>query len=319
MKRTLIAPMLLIFASYQAAAQGELPTDQAASSTRAYLGIKIESGALIGSVDNNGPAQAAGIERGDLIIRFDGKEIRNPAELSQIVADTPIGKEVMVAVVRGGQEGMTTLKLGQRLVLDGTALDAYRQKLNGMAQELESLGASKGSWTSGQLRAFSELYDRFAELKKIVPPEDGAVQNLWGQLEREFRVYKVFADQMVRQREAQRDQATAPEPSIEEQLGPLYVDYMTLQVCAARFDQLDGIRSGLREFLKSKEAAFPRELADRLWNAIAVKFQKVEGALERAGSDQLRAECEQAGNQATALITQKSGPAQDPPLRKKDF
>jgi hypothetical protein len=50
--------------------------------------------------------------------------------------DTPIGKEVAVTVIRGGKEEMTTVKLGQRLVLSGTALDAYRQKLGGMLQEL---------------------------------------------------------------------------------------------------------------------------------------------------------------------------------------
>jgi S1-C subfamily serine protease len=35
-------------------------------------------------------AQAAGIEPGDLIVRFDGKEIKDTAGLSQIVAETPL-------------------------------------------------------------------------------------------------------------------------------------------------------------------------------------------------------------------------------------
>jgi len=145
---------------------------------------------LVGTVDNNGPAQAGGIEPGDLIVRFDGKDIRRPGDLTRIVADTPIGKEVEVTLIRRGQEGATTLKLGQRLVLSGTALDAYRQKLSGMQQELESLGALKGNWGPAELQRFSELFEQFEDLKKAIPPEDSIVQNLWGQLEREFRIYK---------------------------------------------------------------------------------------------------------------------------------
>jgi hypothetical protein len=311
MKRILIAPLLLIFASHQASAQDE-------SSKRAYLGVHIQPGALVGNVDNNGPAQAAGIEPGDFIVRFDGKEIRSADELTRIVADTPIGKEVVIAVIHGGREGTTAVKLGQRLVLSGMALDAYRQKLDGMLQELRSLGASKGSWDQPELQKFSKLFEQFEELRKTVPPEDSAVQNLWGQLEREFRIYKSFADNIMHQREAPR--STEPERGIEEQLGPIYLNYMILQVCAARFQQFDNARSTLREFLKNKEVEFPRELTDKLWNAIAEKFQKFEGALDQAGNVQLYAECKQASNQAADLImTWMAEQTQGPPLRKKDF
>jgi membrane-associated protease RseP (regulator of RpoE activity) len=136
------------------------------SSQRAYLGVHIQGGALVAGVDNNAPAQAAGIEPGDVIVRFDGKEIRRPDDLSQIVAETPIGKEVPITVIRGGQEGTITLKLGQRLVLSGTALDAYRQKLGGMLEELGSLGAPKASWGQPELQRFSELFQQFGELQK---------------------------------------------------------------------------------------------------------------------------------------------------------
>jgi hypothetical protein len=143
------------------------------------------------------------------------------------------------------------VKLGQRLVLTGTALDAYRQKLDGMLQELRSLGASKGSWDQPELQRFSKLFEQFEEFKKTVPPEDSVVQNLWGQLEHEFRIYKLFADNIMRQKEALRNQSTELERRIEEQLGPIYLNYMILQVCAARFQQFDDARSGLREFLKN--------------------------------------------------------------------
>jgi hypothetical protein len=312
MKRLLV-PMLLIFASHQATAQDD-------SFKRPYLGVQLQGGALVGNVNDNGPAQAAGIEPGDLIVRFDGTEIKSSDELSQTIAASPIGKEVAVSVIRRGKEGTTTATLGQRLVLSGTALDEFRQKLGGMLRELGSLAALKERWNDAELQRFSELFDQFEELRKVVPPEDSIAQNLWAQLERELRIYKPFADSIRRQREAkdtQRDQSTGLERKTEDELAQLYVAYMTLQLCAGRFQQFDNARSDFREFLQNKEVAVPRELTDKLWNSIAEKFQKVEAGLERAGNARLYADCQQASKEASTLITATAASA--PPLRQKDF
>jgi S1-C subfamily serine protease len=106
MKHILIAPILLAFASHLALAQD-------GSSTRAYLGVGLQPGALVGNVSDSGPAQGAGIQPGDLIVGFDGKEIKSSDELLRAVAATPVGQEVVIDVIRGWQQGMTTAKLGQ--------------------------------------------------------------------------------------------------------------------------------------------------------------------------------------------------------------
>jgi hypothetical protein len=103
-----------------------------------------------------------------------------------------------------------------------------------------------------------------------------------------------------------------------EQLGPAYRDYLTLQVCAERLRQFDRAKAGLGAFLKSKESAFSRELTDKLWDTVAVQFQKLESDLERASSDQLAAECERVSKQTAALIGTDET-TQAPPVRKKDF
>jgi serine protease Do len=54
------------------------------------------------NTEPDGAAQAAGIEPGDLIVRFDGRDVNDAAELSRIVAETPAGKDVAVTVIRRG-------------------------------------------------------------------------------------------------------------------------------------------------------------------------------------------------------------------------
>jgi len=77
------------------------------------LGLKPARGALVAGVDDKGPAKPAGVEPGDVIIKFDGKDIKEMKDLPRIVADTPVGKDVPVVVVRKGKEETKTVKLGR--------------------------------------------------------------------------------------------------------------------------------------------------------------------------------------------------------------
>ena len=64
-------------------------TDEIAES----LKISPPRGALVAGVDDKGPAKPAGIEPGDVIIKFDGKDIKEMRDLPRVVADTPVGKQ----------------------------------------------------------------------------------------------------------------------------------------------------------------------------------------------------------------------------------
>jgi len=77
------------------------------------LGLKQARGALIAGIDDKGPAKPAGIEAGDVIVKFDGKDIKEMRDLPRIVADTPVGKDVDVVIVRKGKEENKTVKLGR--------------------------------------------------------------------------------------------------------------------------------------------------------------------------------------------------------------
>ena len=77
------------------------------------LGIKPVRGALVAGVDDKGPAKPAGIEAGDVIVKFDGKDIKEMRDLPKIVGDTPVGKDVPVVVIRKGKEETKTVRLGR--------------------------------------------------------------------------------------------------------------------------------------------------------------------------------------------------------------
>lgn len=77
------------------------------------LKIKEPHGALVSAVVRGGPAEAAGIKRGDVVVSFDGKDIKDASSLPPIVADTSPGKTVDVAVIRNGKEMRLKLTVGQ--------------------------------------------------------------------------------------------------------------------------------------------------------------------------------------------------------------
>jgi serine protease Do len=77
------------------------------------LSLKSSRGALVAGLDERGPAKPAGIEPGDVIVKFDGKDIKEVRDLTRQVADTPVGKDVEVVIIRKGKEEKKTVKLGR--------------------------------------------------------------------------------------------------------------------------------------------------------------------------------------------------------------
>ena len=61
-------------------------------------------GALVARAQEGGPAAAGGIRAGDVILRFNGQEVREMRNLPRIVADTQVGRQVPVVVWRDGRE-----------------------------------------------------------------------------------------------------------------------------------------------------------------------------------------------------------------------
>ena len=77
------------------------------------LGLGAARGALIAGVDDKGPAKPAGLLPGDVIVKFDGKAVKESRDLPRLVASMPVGKSVDVVVVRNGKEVTKTVMLGR--------------------------------------------------------------------------------------------------------------------------------------------------------------------------------------------------------------
>jgi serine protease Do len=95
---------------------------------RGWLGVRIQDvddgiaesldlgkvrGAFVAGIDEKGPAKSAGLEDKDIILKFDGKEIKTSRDLPRLVAETSIGTDVELLIFRKGKEITKTVKLGR--------------------------------------------------------------------------------------------------------------------------------------------------------------------------------------------------------------
>ncbi len=78
------------------------------------LGLKEPTGAMIAGVNEGGPADKAKIRGGDIVLKFNGQDVKNMSALPRVVADTEVGKQVPVVVWRDGKEVTITATLGER-------------------------------------------------------------------------------------------------------------------------------------------------------------------------------------------------------------
>ena len=79
-----------------------------------YLGLESQSGALVASVVNGGPAAKAGLQQGDVIVRYNGSEVSTPSNLIDLVSDTAIGSQVEIQFIRKGETRSTIATIEAR-------------------------------------------------------------------------------------------------------------------------------------------------------------------------------------------------------------
>lgn len=131
--------------------------------TRGYLGVLIQKvtpeiadslgmergyGALVANVSKDGPAEKAGVKVGDVIVEFDGKEVKDSADLPIIVARTQVEKKVRMKVLRDKKEVLLNVAVGELKEEEVVASVPEKGELGMTVQRLtpqiaESLGLEK--------------------------------------------------------------------------------------------------------------------------------------------------------------------------------
>ncbi|MBU4055755.1 MAG: DegQ family serine endoprotease [Proteobacteria bacterium] len=79
-----------------------------------YYGIKKSKGVLVTQVYKGDPADLGGIQPNDLIVTIDGKSVSTPKELSMQIANSPVGKNTKIDLIRNGKEKTVYVTLSKR-------------------------------------------------------------------------------------------------------------------------------------------------------------------------------------------------------------
>lgn len=128
MKQTLLAGMMAITMLPVSAGFTEEPPQDKARSKRGWLGVSIqdisrslaeeynlktEDGAYVSDVQDESPADSAGIKKGDVIIEFGGRKIYDADDLAKSVSRTEPGTRSTVVILRDGERKSITLAVGK--------------------------------------------------------------------------------------------------------------------------------------------------------------------------------------------------------------
>ena len=115
-------------------------------------------GALIARVDKGGPADAAGLLEGDLVLSFSGYEIKHARQLPRFVAQAPVGEDADVVILRDGERKTVKVKIG---LLEETAAPELPAAQNARARRHKT--------------SFAPLSDENRERFSLAPDAEGAL------------------------------------------------------------------------------------------------------------------------------------------------
>jgi Do/DeqQ family serine protease len=151
-------------------------------------------GAAISRIENNSPAEKAGLALGDIVVSANGKAIKNSHELRNIIGLLQIGDKVNIEYYRGDEKKEATAVIGKQerpqqvgdklhSKLQGTILsNTQRDQVEGIV--IEKINTSSYAWKIGLrpgdviVSANQYRVRNLAELKEVVEPKSGLLLNV---------------------------------------------------------------------------------------------------------------------------------------------
>lgn len=140
------------------------------------LGLKELVGALVGSVNKDGPAAKAKIQAGDVILKVGDKDIKEPRNLPQIVADIPDGIKVPVTVWRKGKIVSIPVQIGEYKEADETGVIPSPEGGKDLAKGVEIYGMTLQPLTEEIRQRFDIISDVKGVLVVDVSPKSSAAE-----------------------------------------------------------------------------------------------------------------------------------------------
>ena len=114
------------------------------------FGLPKPSGALVNAVEKGGPAEKAGIETGDIILKFDGKPVSSSGDLPRLVGATRPGTKSVAEVWRRGSSREISLVVGE--VPEDRVANRERSRTRPSEQQANRLGMVITDLTAEQRR-----------------------------------------------------------------------------------------------------------------------------------------------------------------------
>ncbi len=158
------------------------------------FGLSSAKGVLIASVLKDGPAEAAGLKQGDVIVAYDGKEVQNPDVFRNEVANAPVGRTVTLSILRNGNRQDIPIKVSSsedhEKIMMSSILTRYGVEVKPIDQkekERYNLDSNKGVFVTHVLpkkafaRAGIEVGDVILQVdqQEVTGPEEfGAILSL---------------------------------------------------------------------------------------------------------------------------------------------
>jgi serine protease Do len=83
------------------------------------LKLRDEAGVEVTRVAPDSPAEKAGLKAGDVVLQYNGTKVEGLEQLSRLVRETPVGREVKLDIYRGGAAQTLTARIGEHPPLPG--------------------------------------------------------------------------------------------------------------------------------------------------------------------------------------------------------
>ncbi|PYE44941.1 serine protease Do [Rhizobium sp. PP-F2F-G20b] len=127
------------------------------------LGMDTPRGALVAGIIEGGPISKGEIKSGDVITKFDGRDVAEMRDLPRVVAESPVGKAVDVIVIRDGKEMTVQVTLGRLEDADVASAEASTDEAPGSSDDAP---ATEGEGGAGSQEGTDQAEPPAADLPK---------------------------------------------------------------------------------------------------------------------------------------------------------